>query len=350
MRAFLLATAAAFAPSFALAQVVPALQADSASSAVPGMASASATATAPAFAAAPQTPGDQTAPAIPPGMPPGVRVLSPSAPLTVKERRGVALAARWAGARYMPQPGADGVVRFPYGATLPTVVCAPLQVCDIRLQPGEVVNNINAGDKVRWSIMPGLSGSPEGQVTHLLVKPVDAGLVSSVTVLTDRRAYSIKLVSTQAQWMPHVGFTYPDEQQQAWGAYQQAVGVGAAYGGGAGAGGFGAPGGLSAPGGGSLSFYDIRCDGSPTWTPRRAWTDGVKTYVEFAGPLNSGAPAFVGLGSGGGWFSRPPVQVVNYRPVPGNRYVADAALDRAALIAGVGGDEQRCTLTREARR
>jgi type IV secretion system protein VirB9 len=36
---------------------------------------------------------------------------------------------------------------------------------------------------------------------------------------------------------------------------------------------------------------------------------------------------------------------VNYR-VMGNRYVVDAALDRAALISGVGGDQQRVVITR----
>jgi len=32
--------------------------------------------------------------------------------------------------------------------------------------------------------------------------------------------------------------------------------------------------------------------------------------------------------------------------VQGNRYVVDAVLDRAALISGVGGDQQRVGLSR----
>lgn len=281
---------------------------------------------------------------MPPGMPPAVNVLSPSARLNPKETRGVGLARRWVAAPRMPHAGADGVIRYLYGATLATVVCAPLQVCDLSLQPGEVVNNINAGDKVQWSITPGISGSPEGTITHLLIKPVDAGLVSSMTILTNKRSYAVKLVSTQSQWMPHIGWTYPDDQQQAWGAYQQAMGTGAAFGSGVMA--------TSSAGigGGAVSFYAIACEGSPSWTPRRAWTDGTKMWVEFPGPLNAGAPAFVGLGNDGGWFSKPSTQVVNYRPMPGNRYMADAALDRAALISGVGGSEQRCTLRRERAR
>ena len=121
----------------------------------------------------------------------------------------------------MPQRGEDGVVRFLYGATLPTVVCAPLQVCDLALQPGEIVNNVNVGDKVRWNVSPGLSGSAGGQVTHLIIKPTDAGLVSSMAIETNRRTYAIKLVSTQHEWMPLVAFNYPDDMQRQWRAYQQ---------------------------------------------------------------------------------------------------------------------------------
>lgn len=343
MRSALLASAIAFVPGLAFAQQGPGMQANAAANAAPETgASASAFASVPMGQAGAAGPGQPGQPTIPPGMPPPLRVLAPSASLNPKEVRGVVQARRWANARYMPRAGADGVVRFIYGATLPTVVCAPLQVCDLRLQPGEVVNNINVGDKMRWSVMPGVSGSPEGQITHLIVKPHDAGLVSSMTVLTDRRSYSVKLVSTESQWMPHVGFTYPDDQQRAWAGYQQTVGVAAAYGGNGGGHG------SAAQSPGALAFFEVECQGSPYWHPRRAWTDGTKTYVEFPSALTSGAVAFVGLANNGGWFSKPSTQVVNYRPMPGNRYMADGALERAALI-GAGG-EQRCTLTREARR
>jgi type IV secretion system protein VirB9 len=53
----------------------------------------------------------------------------------------------------------------------------------------------------------------------------------------------------------------------------------------------------------------------------------------------------VALANDGSWFSSPSPQLVNYR-VQGNRYVVDAVLDRAALISGVGGDQQRVGLSR----
>ena len=93
-------------------------------------------------------------------MPPPISLVSPAvAPLNSKERAGVALSRRWANRNEMPHAGEDGYVRFLFGATLPTVVCAPLQVCNLALQPGEIVNNVNLGDSVRWKITPSISGS-----------------------------------------------------------------------------------------------------------------------------------------------------------------------------------------------
>src|SRR6185312_10578148 len=201
-------------PALAHAQAtqVPAIQANASAAA---SASASTVASNPASQA--------SAGGVPTTMPPPIRLVSPSAPLNAKEKQAVALSRRWANRRAMPHAGEDGVVRFLYGATLPTVVCAPLQVCDLALQPGEIVNNVNVGDKVRWNVAPGLSGSPAGQVTHLIIKPADAGLVSSMTVETNRRTYAIKLVSTQRSWMPLIAFNYPDDTQRQWSAYQQNV-------------------------------------------------------------------------------------------------------------------------------
>ncbi len=274
-------------------------------------------------------------PGVPAGMPPPISLLSPSSvPLNAKEQRGVALSRRWASRNEMPHAGEDGYVRFLFGAALPTVVCAPLQVCNLTLQPGEIVNNVNLGDSVRWKITPSLSGNGGTQTTHLIIKPTDAGLVSSLDVETNRRTYAVKLVSTQASWMPLVAFNYPDDAQAQWQSYQQTVAFGASA--------------STLPTGqntANLQFLCISGDG-PSWSPVRAYTDGAKTFIEFPSSIGSqAAPALVALANDGSWFSAPTAQVVNYR-VMGNRYVVDAALDRAALISGVGGDQQRVVIAR----
>jgi type IV secretion system protein TrbG len=274
---------------------------------------------------------------VPATMPPPIRLFSPSAPLNAKEQRAVVLARRWADRDEMPHAGEDGVVRFLYGATLPTVVCAPLQVCDLALQPGEIVNNVNLGDKVRWNVSPAMSGSSEGQVTHLIIKPTDAGLVSSMTIETNRRTYAIKLVSTQSSWMPLIAFNYRDDMQRQWNAYQQNVAWGTAA--------------STLPTGENVANLDFgfRLSGdSPAWRPLRVYTDGAKTYIQFPRAMAFGtAPALVGLDNDGGWFSSPSQQMVNYR-IAGDRYVVDQVLDRAELVSGVGGGQVRVTITRVA--
>jgi P-type conjugative transfer protein TrbG len=206
-----------------------------------------------------------TASVTPATTPPPINLLSPSAPLNAKERHAVALARRWKNRAEMPQRGEDGVVRFLYGATLPTVVCAPLQVCDLALQPGEIVNSVNVGDKVRWNISPGVSGSADGRVTHLIIKPADAGLVSSLVIETNRRTYAIKLVSTRHEWMPLVAFNYPDDMRRQWSAYQQTVAFGVAA--------------SRLPSGENVANLDFgfRLSGDdPSWRPLRVYSDGVR--------------------------------------------------------------------------
>jgi type IV secretion system protein TrbG len=301
-------------------------------------------------------PGDEPAPAaadgasaagatrvaagpVPAQMPPPVQLLSPSAPLDAKERQAVLLARRWRNRREMPQPGEDGVVRFLFGAALPTVVCAPLQICNLALQPGEVVHDVQVGDSVRWKISPSISGSGSDQTTHLIIKPVDAGLVSSLNVATNRRTYAIKLVSTQTEWMPLVAFNYPDDMQRQWSAYRQTVAFGAAA--------------NTLPTGENVANLDFGFQLSgdnPGWKPLRVYTDGAKTYIEFPRTISfTSAPTLVALDNSGGWFSSGNTQMVNYRML-GDRYVVDRVLDRAELISGVGTGQTRVVITREGER
>src|SRR3546814_7386094 len=100
---------------------------------------------------------------------------------------------------------------FLYGEVQPSVVCSPLQVCDIELQGGEIVRDVLVGDTVRWKVEPATSGAAGGQAIHLIVKPSEAGLVTSMVVTTSRRTYHIKLKSHPSQYMARVGFEYPEE-------------------------------------------------------------------------------------------------------------------------------------------
>ena len=146
--------------------------------------------------------------------PPRVPLFSgPDARLTPKEQKGVAFGRDWAGNRDMAARGEFSERRrvFVFGSTLPTIVCAPLFVCDLALEPGEGVNDLNVGDNVRWKITPASEGAGESLITHVIIKPTDVGLITNLVLTTNRRTYTIKLVSREKDWMPKVSFDYPDE-------------------------------------------------------------------------------------------------------------------------------------------
>jgi type IV secretion system protein VirB9 len=277
----------------------------------------------------------QAVPAINPNeLPPPIPLLSNKVvPLGAKAAAGLRISQAWAGSHNLPTPGSNGAVQFRYGATLPTLVCAPLRVCDIRLQPGEVVQQINIGDSAEWQAIPAVSGDGSDAVTHVLIKPVNSGLSTDLVISTNRRTYTIQLISDRQRWMPVVAFQYPSDVQAAWAAYhakmdqEQTDNV--------------------LPSGQSVAKLDFnyRLNGAnPDWRPVRVYTDGTKTYIDFPDKmLVTTAPVLLALGSNG------KTELVNYR-VDGSVYIVDRVLTRAELIAGVGSGQRAVRIRYTGRR
>lgn len=270
--------------------------------------------------------------------PPPLNLLSPNVPLTARQAHAAAISRRWRNRPASPGEGRAGAVVYAYGASIPSVVCAPLYVCNISLQPGEVVNDIKAGDSVRWLITPSVVGGGATAQTIVSVKPTDAGLRTNLVIATTRRLYNIALVSSSYAHTDDIAFTYPEDAQTQWRQYQQeaqqrytdttlANGTNLA----------------------SLDFNYRLSGDNPAWRPLRVYSDGIKTYIQFPRSMLSGdAPTLVSLGNDGGWFSSPTKQIVNYR-VEGDTYVVDRVLARAALISGVGGSQDEVEIAHEGR-
>jgi P-type conjugative transfer protein TrbG len=209
------------------------------------------------------------------------------------------------------------------------------------LAPGRPAPSKSAGTSSSPAApAPATQGSGTGAITHVIIKPTDIGLVTNLVITTDRRAYTIKLVSRREDWMPRVSFFYPDAVQQQWSAYraQQDRLREAAD-----------PEPREA-GPADLDFaYEISGD-SPAWRPVRVYSGSGKTYIQFpAGVRHGDLSALVALGDDGGLFSEPSKQLVNYRYVNG-RFEVDKVLDRAALISGVGWDQVSVTIHRRGGR
>lgn len=192
---------------------------------------------------------------------------------------------------------------------------APGSLTDLALQPGEALIAVASGDTTRWIIGDTTSGSGPAQRVHILVKPVSAGLVTSLVITTDRRAYHLRLSSTVLATMAGLRWTYPQDEML---ALRRSIAATAA----------------SAPVASGIEVeqlnftYTISGD-QPSWRPLRAFDDGHRTYIEFPASLPQGeAPPLFSIGADGD------VELVNYR-LRGRFYVVDRILDRAELRFGL---------------
>ena len=258
--------------------------------------------------------------------------------LTPQEKAAIAIAEKWQAASatgIKPVPGTDGSIRYLFGAQEPSIVCAVLQVCDVELQAGEQVNSIHLGDTARWTVEPAITGSGPAEIQHLIIKPMDVGLETSLIVTTNRRTYHFRLRSHRTRFMPRVAFTYTEDALVKWDALKTREGkekqertlpqTGEYL--------------------GDLNFaYSV--DGSVAWKPVRVYNDGQKTIIQMpAAMAQTEAPTLLVVRKDGGLFTEDETVLVNYR-IQGDRYIVDTIFDKALLIAGVGSGQDRVVITR----
>lgn len=244
--------------------------------------------------------------------------------LNMNEAKGTALSGKWRGQSGLVTRGPDGKVIFLFGETQPSVVCSPLQVCDIELQGGEIVRDVLVGDTVRWKVEPATSGAVGGQAIHLIVKPSEPGLVTSMVVTTSRRTYHIQLKSHSSQYMARVGFEYPEDASTKLSDVNARIQA------------------MTGPGGGvppeQLAFsYSL--SGRAPWRPSRVYSDGQKTYIQFPRAISGQDAPVLFVVSGG------ENRVVNYR-MKNDMMIVDYNIDKAVLISGVGWKQQKITIRR----
>jgi len=96
---------------------------------------------------------------------------------------------------------------------------------------------------------------------------------------------------------------------------------------------------------GDLDFlYSV--SGEASWKPLRVYNDGKKTIIQMPTTFSQQeAPVLMVVRKEGGFFSKDTEVMVNYR-LQHDRYIVDAVFDKAYLIAGVGSDQSRVTITK----
>ncbi|MBI3715694.1 MAG: P-type conjugative transfer protein TrbG [Betaproteobacteria bacterium] len=286
-----------------------------------------------------------TVPAVPANAAPAP--VSPEVPRDFEAKRDVALNAtgveavvlsrEWVESRNAPAPGKDGRVVYAYGGGLPIVVCAPLHVCILELEPGEkVLGEPHIGDSIRWEISPSVSGSGPDATPLIIIKPRIAGLDTTMVVPTDRRAYYVRLESKPNEYVARVAFSYPEDTKQKWQEYlvkergteQQAKAAAERV--------------AELPNTALENMYwnyEIK-GGDVSARPVHVIDDGAKTYIQMpVETIHREVPVLVVKGPNGS-------EMVNYR-VKDNMYIVDRLFDRAALLLGSGKHQTKVELIRK---
>jgi len=236
-----------------------------------------------------------------------------------------------------PTHGRNGSVHFTWSSYIPKILCRPMRVTDIILQSGEKVTGVHAGDTVRWTYSPGLSGNGENTTIHVMIKPLASDISTNLIIHTDRRVYNLDLVSTASDFFPSVSFGYPDEEFNKWNDFLAKMRANEKstlnvtdtdknnY--------------VNPE---DLNFsYEIR--GKQLWTPMLAWDDGRQFYIQMPNNWNkSGMEAPVLI-----VYEHKRERIVNYR-IKGDLIICDTLIkEKCALIAGTGTQQDRVVIIRK---
>jgi type IV secretion system protein TrbG len=266
--------------------------------------------------------------------------------LTPQEKVGVDVTDAWRDKSLetlVSRPGENASVQFRFGESLPSIVTAILEVTDVELQPGEMVTHINLGDITRWTVESAISGSGSNQISHLMIKPRDIGLSTSLVITTDRRTYHLLLVSDEKEFMHDVQFVYAEPVAPVAIAVpsptpvekvikdpsphlKQSSGKQVVK--------------RISPPDDADENYVIK--GKPDWKPISAYSKDGHTYLEMPESAKHTDTPVLFEEQKSGLFGHSK-NLINYR-IHGKWYVVDKVLGRATLVTGVGPAQQRVTI------
>ena len=165
----------------------------------------------------------------------------------------------------------------------PVIACAPLQLCQIILQKGEVIQDMAAGDPTRWQLATmtvGDQDSGEGSMI-VTVKPSAEQMSTTLTITTDKRLYRFRLLADKTAESPTVNFWYPEDTLKRNTRFAQKRVAEAKK----------ARKKVATPEHFSLEEsnfnYSLKGD-NPRWKPSQAFDNGMKTFILFPESVASG--------------------------------------------------------------
>lgn len=169
----------------------------------------------------------------------------------------LAVVATPAAAQVSPQPGSGDprIQSVEYNAEQVVILqAAPGFQVSVEFAPDERIENVALGDSGAWQATPNKRGD------HLFVKPIQPGVTTNMTVLTDSRLYAFELrglFGPQSDMAYTVRFRYPGTARTAADGSEAAAGTQPARG-------------------------RYRLSGDRAIRPNGIDDDGARTYIEWA--------------------------------------------------------------------
>lgn len=225
-----------------------------------------------------------------------------------------------------PNIKTDGFERFAYSnMNQPIINCMPFQETIITLEPGERFTSITSGDPQNLSYMVAVSGASTGTETQqVLVKPASSQMSTNLVIATDKRVYNILIVvgASKNKITRNVAFWYPEEmtaninskiekQNETEFNNETMPQLNLAK-----------------------ANFDYKVSGDePSWTPKRVFDDGKRTWIEMPqGADNKNLPTVLIQSDSG--------QDMKYNQSYYSPYmIIDGIFSQAKLIAGVGSNQ-----------
>ena len=220
-----------------------------------------------------------------------------------------------------------GRIILTYGDSLPTIVCSPVVICALELQPGEsIMGDVHLGDQVRWVVTQSFSASNGEPVTHLIIKPRDIDIGTTLFIPTDRRSYSVRLVSKKKTYMPRVAFQYPGDEMRKAVLRKNAEEKRVAR---------------IKEKNARPKHCNYSISGDVELLPRSVCDDGIKTTIVMD-KVTQTLPAMLLQGND----KKTPYKIVNYR-VHDNQYIVDRLFtDTAKLVLNTGKHKKEVSIVR----
>lgn len=255
----------------------------------------------------------------------------PNPQLSETELRSLRVIEEWQKGK-RPSPisiGNNGEVEIIYGLTQPQILCAVLQITDIQFEPGEKIFSVHLGDSSRWVVEPAFTGHTRGDIAHLIIKPKDVDLLTSLVVTTNFRTYHLRLKSHKTEYYPMVKFVYPEQIKQ---RIEEKIAEQSAQ-----------RENRMLPTGEYLDNLDFRytIKGNAKFKPTRIYNDGLKTIIELPSSIKSDNAPIIYLIQKD---SKQPV-LVNYR-LQNNRLIVDSVFEKAILVSGIGYQQEKITIVK----